>query len=350
MEQLITSGAPAVYDAFKGVDDLNPSVDIFLPEDRRERYLFFAGDEPSAGHPGGMSVSTPCVVGKMLRRCQVKPCVTAQWPARIPEIPEGRIIQGTQNFSDGITHNGYFRMVVREGFAKQWLYSGPEAHQLLYEYGNKAHPGKNWGLVEIAEDYLRGRATRDVRGLNLTETFFPMWPEIPKTNPEVLDVLQARMKEVPKEIDRSAVWVAADGSIVKLLDVYMQAASDMEYAIISAQEYQSDVVAAANLAVTLPSTEPGYKRNFDPRDKLFSERTGVELAISSLRQNSVSGLETLANRLADKLQPQVAPQTDPAQFAMMAAAMVQALKSEGLLAMPTEPAPADTTPKPTKAK
>lgn len=333
----MTQPLAASYDAFGMMDELAPKVEIVIPEDRRERYFFFAGDEPGMNNPGGMSVSTPCVPHKVLRRCQVTPCVTVQQPARIPEIPEGRLIQGTQNFSHEVATTGFYRMIVREGFAKYWLYAGPEAQMLIYEYGNKGNPGKSWGLVEVAEDYLRGRAWQDVRNLHLTETFFPMWPDVPATNAEVLDVLQTRMKELPKEIDRSANWVTNEGRMVKLLDVYMQAATDMEWAIIAAQEYQTSVVEATNLAVTLPSTEPGYKRNFDLRDKLFSDRTGVPLAINSLRQNGSTALERLADRLSDKLQPQAAPQVDPAYFAMMATAMVKALKDEGMLA--DEPAP-----------
>lgn len=335
-------------DAFALMDELAPPVEIVIPEDRRERYFFFAGDEPGAAHPGGMSVNTPCIPNRVIRRCQVTPCVTVQWPARIPEIPEGRLIQGTQNFSHRISDEGLLRIVTREGFAKYWLYAGPEAQTLIYEYGNKGNPGKSWGLVELAEDYLRGRAWKDVRDLHLTETFFPMWPDIPKTNTEVLDVLQQRMKEVPKEIGSGGQWVRTDGRVVKLLDVYMQVAADMEWAIISANEYQSDMVSAANLAVTLPSTEPGYKRNFDLRDKLFSDRTGVELAVNSLRQNSSSAIETLAKRLSENLQPQVAPQLDPTQFAMMATAMVKVLKDEGMLAVGE--ALLDSPPKPSKSK
>jgi hypothetical protein len=343
MEQQVVmqGGSPAAYDAFSTMDELAPKVEVVIPEDRRERYFFFAGDEPGRANPGGLAVSTPCVPHKILRRCQVTPCVTVQQPARIPEIPEGRLIQGTQNFSHEIAHNGFFRMVVREGFAKQWLYAGPEAEMLLYQYGNKGNPDQSWGLVEVAEAYLRGRSWQDIRNLHLTEAFFPMWPDVPKTNSEVLEVLQQRIKEVPKEIDRSKQWVATDGSLVKLLDVYMQVAVDMEWAIIAAQEFQSEMVSRANLAVTLPSTEPGYKRKFDPRDELFSKRTGVELAMNSLRQNAMGPLEKLADRLSEKLQPQVAPQLDPAQFAMMATAMVQALKAEGMLVSPeaeTKPA------------
>jgi hypothetical protein len=84
----------------------------------------------------------------------------------------------------------------------------------------------------------------------------------------------------------------------------------------------------------LPSTEPGYKRSFDERDRLYSKRTGVALAVNSLRQNASDAMENAVERIATKLQPQVAPQVDPAMFGLMASAVVKALKDEGLLAAP----------------
>jgi hypothetical protein len=282
-------------DAFASMGELSPEEQIFMPEDRRERYFFFAGDEPGRDYPGGLSVNTPCVPNRLIRRCQVTPCITIQWPKRIVEIPEGRRIEGTMNF--------------RPGFAKEWLYSGPEAGMLLSDYGNPGDPARQRGLVEL--DVLLAMPWSTVRDLHITDTIFPSWPDIPKTNTEVLIHLEETGKRISEDkqisIDRKKIYLAC--------------INKMSLAVSQADAYQSETVVRSNLAITLPSTEPGYKRDFDARDYLFSERTGIPLAVNSLRQNQSNMVE----QLVAKLQP-VAPQVDPTTIATIAAAVVKAMR------------------------
>lgn len=302
-------------DAFASMEELSPGQEIFMPEDRRERYFFYAGDEPGRDYPGGLSVNTPCVPNRLIRRCQVTPCITIQWPKRIVEIPEGRRIEGTMNF--------------RPGFAKEWIYSGPEAGMLISDYGNPADPSRQRGLIEL--DALLGLPWPTVRDLHITDTVFPSWPDIPKTNAGALLLLED-----------SRMAIGNDSRLnTDIKKIYLVCIAKMMLAVEQADAYQSDVVAKSNLAVTLPSTEPGYKRDFDERDKLYSDRTGIALAVNSLRQNQ----NNLVEQLVTKLQP-AAPQIDPTTIAQIVTATVAAIKESGIFASAETP----EAPKATKQK
>lgn len=297
----------------------NPAP-FFRPEDDRPRYLFFAGDMPGMEAPGGMSVQTPCVPAKRLRRCQVTPCVTVQWPARLVEIPEGRIIRGTEDF--------------RPGFGKFFMYSGSEADILLADYARS-------GLIELAPEYLRGKDWREVVALNITGTFFPNWPnDVPETNPALIDYLEQKVEEINQSNAYQEPFVTGEGKPITVGLLYLQCGMDMIRAARQAHQYQSEIVGQTNIAVTLPSTEAGYKRNFDERDQLFSKRSGVDLAINSLRQNTASATEKTAEaikELAEKLQPQTAT-LNPEVFGAAVAAAIKAMNAP-------EPSPDTKTPK-----
>lgn len=308
-------------DAFAGViGEMSPPQIYIAAEDKRERYFFYAGDEPGRTHPGGLSVNTPCVPYKVIRRCQVTPCISRQIPARIEEIAEGARIAGTVGF--------------RLGFAKYWLASGPEADGLLSDYGNRGDFARNWGLIELLPEKLTGMIYPEYARLHINEAVFPQWPDIPEANQGVMDHLFEMNALIEKNEHPWFTWNLNASETIYHRDIYLACIPQMLMAVEAAQQFQAEVVRNSNMAVTLPSTEPGYKRNFDDRDRLYSKRTGVALAINSLRQNSSDVVEQAVERIATKLQPQVAPQVDPTLFTMMAGAFVKALKDEGLLAVP----------------
>lgn len=313
-------------DAFAGViGEMTPERVYIAAEDKRERYFFYPGDEPGRTHPGGLSVNTPCIPYKVIRRCQVTPCISRQIPARVEEIAEGARIPGTVGF--------------RLGFAKYWLASGPEADGLLADYGNPGDFARNWGLIELLPEKLTGMNYGDYAKLAINEVIFPQWPDIPETNQGVLDHLYEMNGLIEKNDHSWFKWNLNDSETILHRDIYLACIPQMVMAVEAAQSHQSEVVRNSNIAVTLPSTEPGYKRNFDDRDRLYSKRTGIALAIDSRRQSPTDMAEAAAERIAAKLQPQVAPQVDPSLFATMAGAVVKALKDEGLLAVPATEEP-----------
>jgi hypothetical protein len=308
-------------DVFAGViAEMSPPQLYIAAEDKRERYFFYPGDEPGMKSPGGLSVNTPCIPYKRMYRCQVTPCISRQIPARVEEISEGARIAGTVGF--------------RLGFAKYWLASGPEANGLLADYGNPGDFARNWGLVELLPDRLTGMAYSEYAKLFINEAIFPQWPDIPETNHGVLDHLYEINGLIEKNEHSWFKWNLNDSDTIRQRDIYLACIPQMVMAVEAAQSFQTEIVRNSNMAVTLPSTEPGYKRNFDDRDRLYSKRTGISLAVNSLRQNSSDVVEQAAERLAAKIQPQVAPQVDPSLFATMAGAFVKALKDEGLLKTP----------------
>lgn len=306
---------PRHSDVFADLATIAPPVPYVEAEDRRARYFFYAGDEPGRLYPGGLSVNTLCVPNKLIRRCQVTPCVSV-WstPKRKEEIPDGRMILGTQD--------------IRPGMAQEWLYAGPEAQTLLYEYGNQGDSSKNWGLVELLPKLLTGMEWPVFRQLAITDIVFPQWPDVPDTNAGVLMHLQEMGTIITSNAHPEFKWNANDIRTIERRDIYLGCIEQMIAAVEAAQYYQSEAVTTANLAVTLPSTEPGYKKKFDERDTLFSKRTGIALAVNSLRQNTSNPLENLVNQLTAKLQPVAQPQDNTAATV---AAVIAALKEQGML-------------------
>lgn len=289
-------------------DQLVAAGDAAVPvieEDRAERYFFYAGDEPNLPEPGGLRVQSKCIANQIIRRCQVAPCLSAQVWARIEEIPEGRLIRGSEN--------------IRQGFGQYWEFAGPVAQGLLFDYGNALDSGRNWGLIEIAPNLLRGKDWRAVGRLGLTKTFFPDYPKIPATNGGVYNQITAVMNQIDSNTHPSLKWSEGNTDSTALRDLYLAVGADMLKAVEAADRFQQDSVASVNIAVTLPSTEPGYKREFDDRDRLFSQRTGVELAINSLRQQLAK--------------PQAAASPAPLDtnlIAAVAAAVVQATRQDAV--------------------
>lgn len=286
--------------AFDVASKMIPTTPIDVVEDRRERYFFYPGDEPGLAAPGGISVQSLSIPNKLIRRCEVTPCLTVQVPARMQEIPDGSRIRGTEEYSRGI--------------AKYWLYSGSEGSNLLEQYGNKLDSAHDWGLVEL--DMLRGLSVADVASLRITETFFPQYPLIPETNAGLI-------KQINSVIEKMQV------AEVPARTLLLSIGQKMLDAVDSAHRHMVDVISATNIAVTLPSTEPGYKRNFDERDRLFALRTEIPLAINSLR---------------DQVAEKVSPAIDPNTVATIVAATVAAINQNNAMQAASAPAPAPIPP------
>lgn len=262
-------------------------------EDRGERYFFFAGDIPGFPAPGGMSVDSGCILMQKFLRCRITPCLTRMMRMRKGDIPEGNIIPGTL---DG-------------DFAQKWVFSGPESERLLFDYGNKLDTTRNWGLIELEE--LRGWTVNQVQQLNLTNYFFPDYPNIPKTNMEVLSHLEAVGEQLSYDI---AVKT-------EHREMYKAILHRMKEAVKAAQSFQMRALDKSNTDILRPSGEPSRKEQFDPRDYLFSERTSVNL-VSHRPGQSEPGLApgVLSEILARTAQP-AAPLSPEAFAEAVSAAM-----------------------------
>lgn len=285
--------------------------------DKRERYFFYAGDEPGMPAPGGMSVQTPCMWNAQIRRGQVTPLRTVPVTRRLPEIPEGQLIYGTADDATGL--------------GKMDLNSGPEAQELLDQYGREGDAAHQWGLVELAPTMLRGRKMAEIAKLRITQMFFPEWPVMPELNIQMEEMIERNRQLIENDQHPLFAFKRGDYQSEQAKELYLACADDMLRGVRHAQQHQEDVVATTNLAVTLPSSEPGYKRDFDERDKLFSKRTGIPLAKNSLRGN---GQTDLTQQLIDKIQPQAPSSMDASTIAAIVAATVAALKDQPQAAAP----------------
>ncbi len=286
---------------------------------REPRYLFFAGDEPNMPDPGGMMVQSPVIPGKTIWRCAVTPAISVPVKMRREEIPDGRLLDGTDN---------------GKGIASMLLPCGPEVDALLADYG---HPDrtqwqKRWGLVELEE--LRGMAPRDVAKMNLTTTFFPSWPDVPKTNREVIALVEAKNAELLAIIEKR------NGTEREQL--LLAIGTRMLAAVQQAQSYHTKLIQNGNMRVTYPDTNDSFKPGFDSKDELFALRSGVGLAVNSLRGNqsdaATQGLKDVLEAVMSKFQPQQQQSLDPQVIAAIVAATVQAMNG-------TEPKKEEAAPK-----
>jgi len=301
----MTATAPA-RDVFVGLDEFTGGLATEELRNREPRYLFYAGDEPLMPFPGGLTVSSPVIPSKILWRCQVTPALSVPVRLRRVEIPEGRLLEGTED---------------DKGLASMLLPCGPEVDELLAQYGHpdRAQWQKRWGLVELTP--LRGKQPREVAELNLTATFFPDWPNIPATNREIEVMLLAKLEELESR---------AQNDHTRLL---REIGQQMLAAVRQAQEYQQRLVQQGNIRVTYPDTNDGFKPGFDAKDELFAVRAGVSLAVNSLRGNQSDALsagvgsvvEKVVEKVLEKFQPQSAA-LDVNQIAAVVAATMQAMQ------------------------
>lgn len=305
--------ATAARNAFEAIAEQPQEIVSQEMMNREPRYLFYAGDEPGRPDPGGLAVATPVIPGKVLWRCSVTPALSVPIRMRYQEIPEGRELDGTR---------------TDKGLASMLLPCGPEVDALLADYGNSdaAQWQKRWGLVELEE--LRGLQPRDVGQMNLTTTFFPEWPMIPSTNKEIRDHLKAKLQEPAIANDK---MLSAIGR-------------RMIEAVEQAQSYQTRLIQQGNMRVTYPDTNDAFKPGFDSKDELFALRSGIGLAVNSLRGNQSDAAAASIGAVIEKVMEKFAPQQatiDPNQIAAIVAATMQAMQ-------PKEEAPKLAAPKPEK--
>lgn len=314
----------AARSAFEALAEQPQSVVTDEMRAREPRYLFYAGDEPGMPSPGGLMVQSPVVPDRTFWRCAVTPALSAPVRMRKVEIPEGRLLEGTED---------------DKGLASMILPCGPEVDEMLAAYG---HPDrtqwqKRWGLVELTP--LRGMQPRDVAKLNLTATFFPEWPNVPDTNAEVEALLVGKIKEIEAQATKAYGVTAESGKMRPDIlpegsreRIMLSIAILMLDAVKQAQEYQKRLIQQGNMRVTYPDTNDGFKPGFDSKDELFALRSGVGLAVNSLRGNqsdaAASSIGAVLEKVLEKFQPPQQAAIDPNQIAAIVAATVQALNAQ----------------------
>lgn len=177
-------------------------------------------------------------------------------------------------------------------------------------------------------------APRDVAKMNLTTTFFPSWPDVPKTNREVIALVEAKNAELLAIIEKR------NGTEREQL--LLAIGTRMLAAVQQAQSYHTKLIQNGNMRVTYPDTNDSFKPGFDSKDELFALRSGVGLAVNSLRGNqsdaATQGLKDVLEAVMSKFQPQQQQSLDPQAIAAIVAATVQAMNG-------TEPKKEEAAPK-----
>jgi len=295
------ASAKKAMNEFEAAASLMPGRQDVEVDNRATRYLFFAGDEPGMMAPGGMSVNTACVPNKMIFRGQVTPCVSTPIWTRKEEIPEGQMLMGSEEAANAPKGAG-------KGKAAYLSYAGLEAKNLLMQYGHDSDYTAQWGLVELKA--LRGKSLEEVQALRVTSRYFPKYPAIPETNFGMIEQIESVMAQIKAGNDPNK-------------DILLQCGEEMLTACEHAQAHQERLTADSNMRVTLAADDPGYKKEFDGRDRVYAKRSGVPLATNSLRGNQSDSVAQIARAVTDSVKPQG---VDPQMIASIVAATVAALR------------------------
>ncbi|MCI0663813.1 MAG: hypothetical protein L0220_22355 [Acidobacteria bacterium] len=325
---------------FENLAQQTQAYEIVSAEDKRERYLFFAGDTGDVAYSGGMRIDSRSIPRQTLYRCLVTPCVTVRRLELLNLIPDGAVIPGSADR-------------IKTGCGEYWQNAGPEANSLIQNYGNQTDPGRNLGLVELAPDFLRGRDwDKEVKPLNLTKVFFPNWPNLPALHSEVIADLQERLIDVE---------TTNDPQIRVNRELYLAVGRDMLRALEAAQQWSEWICNKTNQAVAQPHGDETHKRGFDLLDEICFKRSGMIKNTDALRRvaeemknrtnNGLSGdqLQQILQTVVPQ-QPAITPEMLAAAFAAaipMALQMIQA-QSPAPISAPTlaEPDTAEPQPKP----
>lgn len=309
---------------FDGMNEQMQAYEIVSAEDRRSRYFFFAGDVGDVPGPGGMRVQSRSVPRQTLYRCMVTPVVTVRKMELTNLIPSGAAIPGSENR-------------VKNGCSEYWVFAGPEAMTMLGDYGNGNDFTRNWGLVEVAPDLLRGLDwEKEVKPLKIQQVFFPDWPNIPATNAEVLAHLQSRMEGIRK---------ATFSFDVSNREIYLAVGADMIRAVEAAQAHQEFVCANSNQGVAEPRGSDAHKRGFDTRDEAYFRRSGMiknTQALQRVAEEMKNGVKAAQGGLSEeslqRILTAVVPANQPAFTPEMLAAIVANAVTQAIAAV-QQPAP-----------
>ena len=318
---------------FQDLDQLTRAYEITSPEDNRARYLFFGGDVGDVAYSGGMRVDSQAVPRKTLYRCLVTPCVTTRKMELISLIPTGGMIPGSADR-------------IKTGCGEYWLNAGPEAMSLLNMYGNAGEPSRNLGLVELAPHLLCGQDwERVVKPLDLTKTFFPNWPTLPKLDSDLIAEFMIRFEWV-KETD--------EPRIASQRELYVTVGEDMLRGLESAALWHEAIAMKTNHAVAQPHGDETYKRGFDKLDDVCFERSGAVRNTDALRRvaeamKTGAGSGLSADQLKDILKTVVPAQQPAFNQEAMAAAISQGVAMAMQLILNQQQQPAAAPPQPPEA-
>jgi hypothetical protein len=306
----VTPGTQNTPNTIPGAEFFRQNLGEMAPEladnavDRRiTRWFFYAGDEPGHPAPGGLSVQTPCIPDRVIKRCLVTPCITTtgwgHFTDKFTDIIEGNMVPNSQ--------------YIRPGFAQEWVWAGEAATELAEQYASPTRIENQWGLIELTA--LRGMEWQQVlKDLNVTGVFFPKWPyDVPDTNAEVAQVINTKRAELVAGMNEKNKDVTT---------IYIQCADEMLKAVEQAQARAADRVQLSNIRIGLPDTDPGHKKSFDQADFLYSKRSGVFLVEDLSKGNPANQMRDLVKNIGDSMK------MDPNSIAAIVAATVTALKDQ----------------------
>lgn len=252
------------------------------PDDRRERYFFFAGDFPGCPpvavegpdgktqkvHVGGTTVDTRCIPGRVIWRALVTPCISMPVDVQAHAIPVGRKLNGSEV---------YDRVNGGIVYAKMLEFSGPAANDLLRDFGNQTDDvDRQRGLVELAPELLTGQPWAKVQKLNITFMYFPNWPfDVPATHAEMREKVEAVLAQFESDTHPEFKFDANSVDSREAKAIYVQCGKDMLKAIDQAEAWHTSVAEKANINVARADTDTKHKEGFDELDTVAFLRTGI---------------------------------------------------------------------------
>ena len=195
-----------------------------------------------------LNVDTTGIPNRYLLRGEITPCMTTRKKANIAEIPEGMLIQGSEESDrDGRVTYGYYQLPAY--FESQRLMENESAAEL-----------RN-GLVEI-----KSVNPNFYRQHDLNQIFYPQGLDrLPERNAEMIAHLEDRIQEIEAN---------AAGRDMQTITTLVAIARELIRAAIEVDRIQVARLTYVHTCMRLQPKEENYKRNYDAVDEQMLLRTG----------------------------------------------------------------------------
>lgn len=222
-----------------------------------------------------LDVDSPGVPNGYLLRGEITPCHSTKKKDNLSEIPEGMLIQGSQEQDkDGREIYGYY-----------WLPAFFEAQRLKE---NEAMSERKDGLIEIKALAANPRLYQQI---DLNATFYPQGLHVlPDRNEDLRLHLENRIR---------AIGANADGHEPDVASLLIEIGQELMQAIVEADRIQRQRINYTHSCMRLAPKEEQFKREYDPVDYEMLQRTG-EPEIHDAERKTATALGILAEDKANK--------------------------------------------------
>ncbi len=195
-----------------------------------------------------LNVDTAGIPNRYLLRGEITPCVTTRKKANISEIPEGMLIQGSEEGDrDGRIVYGYYQLPA-------WF----EAQRLME---NEAEAELRNGLIEI-----KSVNPHFYRQHDLNEIFYPEGLDmLPERNLDLIALLEDRIREIEAN---------KDGRDAQTISILVGIGRELIRGTVEADRIQIARLTYVHTCMRLQPKEENYKRDYDAVDEEMLVRTG----------------------------------------------------------------------------